>query len=92
MSESVSLPAVADLTAAGPLKATLEQALADGNGVIVDASAVQRVSSPCLQVLVAGALSFAKAGGTSLSIGDPSDAFCETVSLLGLNDVLGLTR
>lgn len=90
--DSVSLSAVADLVEAGPLKARLEQALASGSGLTVDASAVQRISSPCLQVLVAGVSSFAKAGGPSLVIAEPSAAFRETVSVLGLMDALGLSK
>lgn len=89
--DNVMLPAVADLTEAGPLKQKLEQALASGNGIIVDASAVQRISSPCLQVLVAGVNAFANAGGTSLTIENPSDAFRETVSVLGLMNALRLS-
>ncbi len=91
-SDQVPLPAVADLVEAGPLKERLDKALAMGAGITVDASAVQRISSPCLQVLVAGVTSFAKAGGPSLVIADPSEAFCETVSVLGLMDALGLSK
>lgn len=90
MDESVTLPPVADLTAAGPLKQSLLDGLAAGKSITIDASAVQRVSSPCLQVLVAGMQSFAKAGGTSLVVANPSQAFRETVSVLGLLDALEL--
>jgi chemotaxis protein CheX len=90
--DRVPLPAVADLVEAGPLKARLEQALVAGTGLTVDASAVQRISSPCLQVLVAGVRSFARAGGPSLAIGTPSEAFCETARVLGLLDALGLSK
>ncbi len=92
MNEQVTLPPVADLTYAVPLKERLLQSLAAGTSVAVDASAVQRASSPCLQVLVAGMQSFAKAGGASLVITDPSEAFRETVSVLGLMDALGLDK
>jgi len=92
MSERVALPPVADLTEAGPLKERLLQALAAGTSVTVDASAVQRLSSPFLQVLVAGTQSFAKAGGASLTIADPSEAFCETASVLGLMNALELGK
>jgi len=91
-SDSVALSAVADLTQAGPLKTLLEQALASGTGVTVDASAVQRISSPCLQVLVAGVTTFAKAGGAALVIENPSEAFRETASVLGLMDALELGK
>lgn len=86
----LSLPAVVDLLQAGAIKAQLERALANGGGVTVDASAVQRISSPCLQVLVAGANAFAKAGGPSMTIASPSPAFLETVSTLGLTEALRL--
>lgn len=89
-SDGVVLPPVADLTAAAPLKSRLEAALASGSGLTVDASAVQRISSPCLQVLAAAVASFATAGGAALAIGDPSDAFRETVSVLGLTNALKL--
>ncbi len=85
-----SLPAVVDLLQAGALKAQLEQGLASGSSMTIDAAAVQRISSPCLQILVAGAAAFAKAGGPSMTIVNPSTAFLETVSLLGLKDTLGL--
>ena len=91
-SDSIALLAVADLTQAGPLKARLEQALATGTGMTVDASAVQRISSPCLQVLVAGVRTFAKAGGAALVIANPSEEFRETASVLGLLNALELGK
>ena len=92
MDEQVTLPAVADLTYAGPLKEQLMQSFTAGTSVTIDASSVQRLSSPCLQVLVAGKQSFAKAGGASLVISKPSVAFRETVSVLGLMDALELGK
>lgn len=92
MHEHVTLPPVADLTEAGPLKDRFLQAIASGTSITLDASAVQRVSSPCLQVLIAGKQSFAKTDGVTLTIADPSDAFRETVSVLGLLDALELGK
>jgi anti-anti-sigma regulatory factor len=89
--DCLALPAVADLVQAGPLKVQLEHYLAAGAGVRVDASAVQRISSPCLQVLVAGVTGFTKAGGPSLTISNPSAEFLETVTALGLTDALRLS-
>jgi len=88
--DGITLSAVADMQAAAGLKTRLEQALAAGGGVTVDASAVQRISSPFLQVLVAGVAAFAKAGGSPLTIKEPSEPFVETVSTLGLTEALGL--
>ena len=87
----VFLPAVVDLLQAGALKAELEQGLTSGIGMTIDGSAVQRISSPCLQILLAGAAAFANAGGPSMTIANPSAALLETVTLLGLKDALGLS-
>jgi anti-anti-sigma regulatory factor len=88
--EREALPAVADFQAAGLLKTRLEQALAAGGGLTLDASAVQRIGSSYLQVLVAGVAAFAKAGGPSLQLEEPSAVFREAVTVLGLTDALGL--
>jgi anti-anti-sigma regulatory factor len=87
---SEKLSAVADLQAAGALKARLEEALAAGASLSLDASDVQRVSSPYLQVLAAGVDAFAKTDGSSLEIVEPSEAFAEAVTTLGLTEALGL--
>lgn len=84
------LPANFDLTAAAILKSDLQASLAGGEGLEVDASGVQRVTSPCLQVLASAAHAFAQAGGPAMSVSKPSPAFAETVSGLALNAVLGL--
>jgi len=86
----LALPAVADLVQAEPLKAEIERHLAAGAGLEIDASVVQRISSPCLQVLVAGVAAFAKAGGPSCAITKPSQAFLETATVLGLGGPLRL--
>jgi anti-anti-sigma regulatory factor len=88
--DSVLLPAVVDLSQAGELVARLQRGLASGCEMTIDGSAVRRISSPCLEVLVAGMNAFAKADGPSMKIVNPSAAFLDTVTTLGLNDVLGL--
>jgi anti-anti-sigma regulatory factor len=88
----MKLPAVTDLTFAAILKQRSEQALAAGTGLIVDAADTQRISTPCLQVLVAAAAAFTKAGGPVLEISNPSEVFVEAVSTLGLDGALGVTR
>jgi chemotaxis protein CheX len=88
-SGQMTLPAVVDLPFAATLKAQLVEGLAAGNGMSIDGSGVQRISSPCLQVLVAGMNAFA-VSGVPLAIVDPSPAFVETVSTLGLRDALRL--
>jgi anti-anti-sigma regulatory factor len=86
--QTVELPAVADLTFARTLKEMLAQALAARAELKIDASQVQRIGSPCLQVLV----SATNACGSKPTFVDPSTEFIETVSILGLDSVLGLRR
>lgn len=86
----LALPAVLDLTVGAELKRNLESALVKGCGVDLDAGNVQRVSSPCLQVLAAAVASFREAGGPMLRFGNVSAEFRETASTLGLDEVLGI--
>jgi anti-anti-sigma regulatory factor len=88
----LELPAIADLTFASTLKELSEQALAGGKGLVVDATAVRRIASPCLQILISALNSFAKSGGPPLTLSNPSPDFLETVSTLGLEQVFGLTK
>jgi chemotaxis protein CheX len=86
----VLLPAVVDLPQAAKLKAQLERGLERGKGLTIDGAAVRRISSPCLQVLIAGMNAFTTAGGPPMKIVNPSAAFLEIVSALGLQDALGM--
>ncbi len=84
------LPSISDLTYAADLKGHLQAAVAMGEGLEVDAGEVQRISTPCVQVLVAGARAFAEAGGPGLHFSRVSTAFSDTVTGLALCKVLGL--
>ena len=84
------LAAILDFTETTGLKKTLQDALAKGDGLAVDAGAVSRVTSPCLQVLAAGVRTFTESGGPGLEIVAASDAFRDTASGLGLAPMLGL--
>ena len=85
-----TLPATLDLTTCPTLKTELLAALALGEGVEIDASKVQRVTSPCFQVLVAAARDFAQAGGPAMRLSQPSDALSQAAALLALSAELGL--
>ncbi len=85
----IKLPAIADSTIGSELKKCLLDTLATGAGVDVDASAVQRVTSPVLQILVAATRSFQQAGGPSLRIAEPSPPYAESVANLALNEIAG---
>jgi anti-anti-sigma regulatory factor len=79
MSHSVlQLGASLDLTMAAALKADL--GLMPAGARLVDAGAVRRVTTPCLQVLLAAGARFTRV----------SDAFRDTATTLGLDAALDL--
>ncbi len=78
-----------DLTAAEPLHRSLEDRLAQDSRLVIDASAVERVSTPCLQVLAAAAAS-ARALGGGLHFETPSPALSSAVRDLDLGRALGM--
>ena len=80
-----SLPAILDLTAAGPL--TAELLAQRGTPLMVDGSAVERVGAQCLQVLLAARRTWA-ADGHAFSIESPSDALVETAAAIGAADLM----
>ena len=76
------VPATLDLTAARDLRERVV-AMLSGQGIVLDMSAVDRMSTPCLQVLLAAGRS-ADAAKLSFQIVDASDAFRAAVVDLGL--------
>lgn len=83
----ITLPAILDLTEAAALKSGILAALPLGGGLEVDASQVQRVTSPCLQILASAARDFARAGGPPLRLINMSPAFSGAVIALALSPV-----
>ncbi len=79
----VTLAPVMDLTAADALRTELLAAFDRGEPVTIEAGQVQRVSSPCLQVLVAAV----RRGAT---IAHPSTALGEVAGALDLGAALGI--
>lgn len=51
----VTLPAVIDLTYARPLHQQMLETIAESAAVVIDGAAVERASTPCIQVMVAAA-------------------------------------
>lgn len=87
----ITLPAISDLTVAADLKHSLVEALDSGKGVEIDASAVQNITSPCWQVLVAAAKSFGEAATEMpFAVTKTSPAFVQAAETLGIQKVLGL--
>lgn len=77
------LPAILDPVAAAPLADGLRAALGAGSGLTIDASAVERLSTPAVQVLLAAARSCEQAD-RPFRIRRPTDAFAAALTDLGL--------
>ena len=72
-----------DLRAATPLKAAMLRALDKQQPLTLDASSVERLSTACIQLLVACGLAF-KTAGHALVIDAPTEMFSEAFADLGL--------
>jgi anti-anti-sigma regulatory factor len=79
----LKLPAVLDLLAAEGLREALKETVVLGGRLELDASQVERMSTPCIQVMLAGARAMAD-GGVAFSLDQPSDAFMNGFYDLGL--------
>ena len=88
MTAAVVLPAVLDIQQAGPLR---DQLLAlRGHPVTVDASAVDRLSALCLQVLISAQQTWAR-DGITLAIDQASQAFADQWNAFGAPDMASAT-
>ncbi|MCL4713553.1 MAG: STAS domain-containing protein [Hyphomonadaceae bacterium] len=85
---TLRLPAVLDLAAATPLKASL--AAVRGGSVEVDGADVERMGALCLQVLAAARTAW-RADGRELRIVNASEALSSAAALMGGAEHLGLT-
>jgi anti-anti-sigma regulatory factor len=76
------LPQTLDLTQARPLRDNMI-ALLQGGGIVLDAAAVERMSTPCVQVLLAAGHA-ADASNSRFQIVNASDCFRAAIDDLGL--------
>ena len=83
----INLGPVLDIRAAEPLKDVLRKALSKGKPLAVDAASIERMSTPCIQVLIAAATAM-KDTDTAFTLMSPSDAFIDSFNELGLFPVL----
>ncbi|MCK0069689.1 MULTISPECIES: STAS domain-containing protein [Kordiimonas] len=81
----VKLPRELDLLAAESLKETLLAELDEGEGLLLDASDVERVSTPCIEVLVS-AQKTCVATSQSFQISNSSQVLVDAFSALGLDE------
>lgn len=80
----VTLPAVLDQSAAEGLLSMLQAAVGTGGPVTIDASRVETMSLPCIQIVLSATRS-----GVEVTIANASPVFAELFAGLGLNE--GLT-
>ncbi|WP_431858371.1 STAS domain-containing protein [Azospirillum sp.] len=80
----LGLPSDLDLAMAQPLTDSLRHGLGTSNDVLVHADAVERVSTACVQALLA-ASRHAGQSGQSFIIAKPSEALAEACDDLGLS-------
>jgi chemotaxis protein CheX len=88
---SVALEPILDLRAAAPLKSTLQQGLVRGQSVVIDASAVSRMSTACVQVFTAAVLETQKSGA-ALVLKKSSNVFDAAFANLGLAAILDTVK
>ena len=79
----INLGPVLDIRAAEPLKDVLRKALSKGKPLAVDAASIERMSTPCIQILIAAAAAL-KEADTNFTLMSPSDAFIDSFNELGL--------
>lgn len=79
---SFKLPVVLDLNEATALHGKLMSLR--GNALVIDASAVERAGTQCVQVLLAGAKAWEE-DKKPFSFAKMSDAFQKTLQLIGIN-------
>jgi len=82
----ITLPGVLNLGIAEDLREKFIESLIVGNDITLDASNVETITTPCLQVLISAGQSIENAGNT-LSIQNSSKAFIAALEDLGLNDI-----
>ena len=80
------LPPALDMRAARKLKSDLQAILASRGPCVIDAEAVERVSTACIQILAAF-FATAKRDGIAVVLVRPSQAFAESLDALGLSVV-----
>jgi len=87
----IALEPILDLRAAGPLKTTLQQSLVRGQPLMIDASAVSRMSTACVQVFTAAVLESQKSGA-ALVLKKSSTVFDAAFANLGLAAILDTVK
>lgn len=86
-SKEIVLASTLDIAASEELRNQLVDALSKKKPTLINAAEVTRMSTPCVQILVAANIE-AERQGKKLKYGSPSPAFKEAFSSLGLSEYL----
>lgn len=89
--QNYSLPAVLDLLGAQALKNDLLEHFNGDGDLLVNGADVERISTPCIEVMIAAAGSFGRADRKFL-VQSPSACFEDAMKTLGLTDYLSRWR
>jgi len=87
----IVLPPAADGPQTQALKDALGEAFEEGIGITIDASGVQRISTPAIQVLVAAAFEAERRRIPVPTYAGMSTAFTEAAALVAADTALGLS-
>jgi len=79
----VTLPAVIDLTYARPLHKQMLEMIAENSAIVIDGAAVERASTPCIQVMLVAARRAEKAD-IEYRVEQASQNLIEAFDALGL--------
>jgi len=80
-----------DLLAAESLKNDLLALLQKDGNLLINGAEVERVATPCIEVLVAAATAFDESG-RSFKMAEPSPPLCDSFEAVGLADRIELWR
>src|SRR5262249_27605464 len=80
----ITLGAVLDIRAAAPLRDALQKAVKRGKPILIDAGQVARLSTRCIQILLAAGKDGGDAAAPRMTLVQTSDAFVSAFSDLGL--------
>lgn len=83
----LTLPGTLDQRTAAPLREAFLSAVGAGRAVVVDAAAVDRLSTACIQVLIAAGRAV-QAAGQTFTVAAPSEALVSAFDDLGLFPVM----
>ena len=83
----IPLAPTLDIAASEALREQFVDIMSKDRAAAVDASAVKRISTPCIQVIIAAGIE-SERRGQKLTIGKASPAFNEAFENLGLSEFL----